>query len=134
MIPLLIDVDTGIDDAFGLLFAFGRPDAEVVGVSTVAGNVSLEKATRNTRAVLALAGRSDIPVWPGCAAPLLKVAEDASDIHGATGLGHAKLPEVARARRSADPRDRRHPARPRARMRANWFWWRPGRSPTSPPR
>ena len=93
MIPLLIDVDTGIDDAFGLLFALGRPDARVVGVSTVAGNVGLDKATRNTRAVLELAGRADIPVYPGCAAPLLKTARDASDIHGATGLGGAELPE-----------------------------------------
>ena len=66
--PLVIDVDTGIDDAFGLLFACASPRARVVGVSTVAGNVDLERATRNTRAVLALAGRADIPVWPGCAA------------------------------------------------------------------
>ena len=93
MIPLLIDVDTGIDDAFGLLFALGRPDANLLAVTTVAGNVGLDKASRNTRAVLALAGRADIPVYPGCAAPLLKVAEDASDIHGATGLGAAHLPE-----------------------------------------
>jgi purine nucleosidase len=94
MIPLLIDVDTGIDDAFGLLFALGRADATVIAVSTVAGNVGLDKATRNTRAVLALAGRSDIPVYPGCAGPLVGVAQDASDIHGATGLGHAELAEV----------------------------------------
>jgi purine nucleosidase len=95
MIPLLIDVDTGIDDAFGLLLALGRPDAKILGVSTVAGNVGLDRATRNTRAVLALAGRPDIPVWPGCAAPLVKVAADASDIHGATGLGHAELSDAA---------------------------------------
>jgi len=91
--PLVIDVDTGIDDAFGLLFACASPRARVVGVSTVAGNVDLERATRNTRAVLALAGRADIPVWPGCAAPILHAPADASVVHGVSGLGHAILPE-----------------------------------------
>ena len=93
MIPLLIDVDTGIDDAYALLYALADPNAHLLGVSTVAGNVDLAKATRNTRAVLALGGRSDIPVWPGAAAPLLKTAADASYVHGASGLGEAVLPE-----------------------------------------
>jgi purine nucleosidase len=97
MTPLLIDVDTGIDDAFGLLYALAAPKTNIVGVSTVAGNVSLNHATRNTRAVLALAGRADIPVWSGAASPLLQSARDASDIHGATGLGYATLPEPAPA-------------------------------------
>jgi len=92
-VPLIIDVDTGIDDAFGLLYALAQPSIRVLGVASVAGNVDLAKATRNTRAVLALAGRADIPVWPGCAAPLLRAPEDASIIHGATGLGYAVLPE-----------------------------------------
>ena len=67
--------------------------AEILGVSTVVGNVSLAAATRNTRAVLALAGRADIPVWPGAATAISIAVRDASDIHGATGLGHAVLPE-----------------------------------------
>src|SRR5271170_7073700 len=92
-IPLIIDVDTGIDDAFGLLYALAQPSIRVLGVASVAGNVDLAKATRNTRAVLALCGRSDIPVWPGCAAPLLHAPEDASIIHGESGLGWAVLPE-----------------------------------------
>ena len=92
-IPLIIDVDTGIDDAFGLLYALAQPSVRLIGVASVAGNVDLAKATRNTRAVLALGGRTDIPVWPGCAAPLLRAPEDASVIHGATGLGYAVLPE-----------------------------------------
>ena len=97
MTPLILDVDTGIDDAFALIYALGRPDAQLIGVSAVVGNVSLAAATRNTRAVLALAGRPDIPVWPGAAAPLLGGASDASDIHGETGLGYAVLPEPAPA-------------------------------------
>jgi purine nucleosidase len=91
--PLILDVDTGIDDAFALLYALGRPDAQLLGVSTVVGNVSLAVATRNTRAVLALCRRPDIPVWPGAASPLLGTASDASDIHGESGLGYAILPE-----------------------------------------
>ncbi|HEY3718598.1 MAG TPA: nucleoside hydrolase, partial [Roseiarcus sp.] len=71
-IPLIIDVDTGIDDAFGLLYALAQPSIRLIGVASVAGNVDLAKATRNTLAVLALGGRADIPVWPGCPAPLLR--------------------------------------------------------------
>ncbi|HEY3720585.1 MAG TPA: nucleoside hydrolase, partial [Roseiarcus sp.] len=70
-----------------------QPSVRLVGVASVAGNVDLAKATRNTLAVLALGGRADIPVWPGCPAPLLRAPEDASVIHGATGLGWAVLPE-----------------------------------------
>ena len=91
--PLVIDVDTGIDDAFALLYACAHKEAQILGVSTVVGNVSLAAATRNTRAVLALAGRPDIPVWPGAATAISIAMKDASEIHGATGLGHAILPE-----------------------------------------
>ena len=62
-------------------------------MSTVVGNVSLAAATRNTRAVMALAGRGDIPVWPGAATAISVAVRDASEIHGKTGLGHAVLPE-----------------------------------------
>jgi inosine-uridine nucleoside N-ribohydrolase len=95
MTPFILDVDTGIDDAFALLFALAAKNAKLIGVSTVEGNVSLDKATTNTRAVLALARRADIPVWPGAASPLLGAASDASDIHGADGLGYAVLPAPA---------------------------------------
>ena len=54
---------------------------------------SLDAATRNTRAVLALAGRNEIPVWPGSATPLSNFAADARAVHGETGLGYAVLPE-----------------------------------------
>jgi len=91
--PLVIDVDTGIDDAFALLYACAHTQAQILGVSTVVGNVSLAAATRNTRAVLALAGRGDIPVWPGAATAISIAVRDASEVHGATGLGHAVLPE-----------------------------------------
>ena len=91
--PLLIDVDTGIDDALALLYACAQADVHIVGVTTVVGNVSLDSATRNTRAVLNLARRPDIPVWRGSANPLSNAAGDAREVHGKTGLGHAVLPE-----------------------------------------
>jgi purine nucleosidase len=98
---LVIDVDTGIDDALALLYACAEPHAHMLGVSTVVGNVSLEAATRNTRAVLSLAGRSDIPVWPGSATPLSNFAADARAVHGETGLGYAVLPEPPQSPRGA---------------------------------
>ena len=90
---LFVDVDTGIDDAFALLYACAETEARLLGVSTVVGNVSLANATRNTRAVLALAGRADVPVSPGAAFPLAPEPNDARAVHGATGLGHAILPD-----------------------------------------
>src|SRR5271165_1052954 len=91
--PLVIDVDTGIDDALALLYACAHEQAQILGVSTVVGNVSLSAATRNTRAVLALARRAEIPVWPGAATALSVAVRDASEVHGKSGLGHAVLPE-----------------------------------------
>ena len=74
--PLLIDCDTGIDDALALLYAAASPDAEIVGVSCVAGNVELPHIVRNTLAVLSLAGREDIAVAAGRAAPIVTATAD----------------------------------------------------------
>jgi purine nucleosidase len=90
--PLLIDCDTGIDDALALLYAVASPEAEVVGVSCVAGNVELPHIVRNTLAVLELAGRMDIPVAAGADRPLVRPLRTAADTHGPTGLGYAELP------------------------------------------
>ena len=111
---LFVDVDTGIDDAFALLYACAETEARLVGVSTVVGNVSLANATRNTRAVLALVGRSDVPVSPGAAFPLAPEPNDARAVHGATGLGHANLPEPPEPAdlRPCRRRDRRRGRRP----------------------
>ncbi len=91
--PIVIDVDTGIDDALALLYACAHEQAQILGVSSVVGNVGLSAATRNTRAVLALARRAEIPVWPGAGAPLSIAMRDASEVHGESGLGYAVLPE-----------------------------------------
>jgi inosine-uridine nucleoside N-ribohydrolase len=88
--PLIIDVDTGVDDAVALAFAIAK-GANLVGVTTVAGNVSIDVATRNTLDVLAYLGREDIPVHRGSSRPLVADYDDARDVHGANGLGGMEL-------------------------------------------
>ena len=90
--PLLIDCDTGIDDALALLYACASPDAEIVGVSCVAGNVELPHVVRNTLAVMELAGRGEVEVAAGRDAPIARPLRIADDTHGPTGLGYAQLP------------------------------------------
>ncbi len=92
-VPLLLDVDTGIDDALALLYACASPDAELVAVTCLAGNAALEDTARNTRAVLDLAGRSDVEVAAGRPTPLLRTLEITPETHGPRGLGYAQLPE-----------------------------------------
>ena len=91
-IPLLIDCDTGIDDALALLYAAASPEAEIVGVSCVAGNVELADVVRNTLAVLELAGRADVEVAAGAERPMARPLRTAADTHGPTGVGYAQLP------------------------------------------
>ncbi len=92
-IPLLLDVDTGIDDALALLYAVASPEAELVAVTALHGNAPVGDTERNTRAVLELAGRADVEVAAGSAAPLLRPLETTPETHGPHGLGYAALPE-----------------------------------------
>lgn len=85
--PLWIDCDTGIDDALALVLGALDPAADLVGVSTVAGNCPLPQATENTLRVLELAGNRRSPVHPGAAGPLAGVSHDARHVHGDDGLG-----------------------------------------------
>jgi purine nucleosidase len=96
-IPLLLDVDTGIDDSMALLYAIGSPDAEIVAVTCVAGNVDARQVAENTRAVLELAGRPDIEVALGREVPLVRALETAPETHGPRGLGYAELPSATTA-------------------------------------
>lgn len=99
-IPLIIDTDPGVDDAVALLLAAGSPEVELLAVTTVFGNVELERTTDNARRLLALAGRPDVPVAAGAARPLVHVQPtDAADWHGADGLGGgaSTLPEPTAA-------------------------------------
>jgi purine nucleosidase len=84
--PVIIDCDPGHDDALALLLAAGDPRLRLLGVTTVAGNQTLAKTTRNALRILALAGVPDVPVAAGCARPLVGELTVAEDIHGASGL------------------------------------------------
>lgn len=99
-VPVILDVDTGIDDALALLFAAAHPDIDVLGVTCVAGNTGLDQVVDNTLRVLDLADAADVPVAAGAARPLLAPARAASHVHGADGLGGIALP--ATRRRAAD--------------------------------
>jgi purine nucleosidase/pyrimidine-specific ribonucleoside hydrolase len=92
VIPVLIDCDPGQDDAIALLLALASPELEVVGVTTVAGNQTLDKTTTNALSVLELAGRADVPVATGAERPLVRDLVTAADAHGETGLDGPDLP------------------------------------------
>jgi purine nucleosidase len=94
---IILDCDPGIDDALAIAFAHGHPAIELVGVTTVAGNVGLAKTTANALAVCEFVGAAGTPVTAGCAGPLLRPALDARQVHGDSGLGGAALPPPAGA-------------------------------------
>ena len=89
---IILDCDPGIDDALAIAFAHGHPGIDLVGVTTVAGNVGLAKTTANALAVCEFIGAAGTPVTPGSPAPLLRPPMDARHVHGDTGLGGAQLP------------------------------------------
>jgi inosine-uridine nucleoside N-ribohydrolase len=90
---IILDCDPGIDDAIAILLALASPELDLAAVTTVAGNVSLDRTTANGLRVLELAGRTDVPLAAGCDRPLVRTAEgDASDVHATDGLGGVGLP------------------------------------------
>ncbi len=89
---LILDVDTGIDDSLALLYAAGSPDAELVAVTCVSGNIDARQVAINTRAILELAGRTDVEVALGREVPLVRALQTSPETHGPQGLGHAELP------------------------------------------
>lgn len=94
---VLLDVDTGVDDSIALLYALNKPDFEIVGISTVCGNVEAWLAAENTLKILDLADAPDIPVAVGTEKPMVKEWEGrVAFIHGENGLGNVALPESKR--------------------------------------
>lgn len=89
--PVIIDTDPGLDDAVAILYALRAPAFEVLGLTTLAGNVGLDRTTANAGSILALAG-SSAPVIRGAAAPLHRAPFPATEVHGADGLGGVDLP------------------------------------------
>ena len=94
--PILLDCDPGHDDAIALLLALASPELELRGVTTVAGNQTLEKTTANAIRVLDFAGRDDIPVARGADRPFLRDPFVAAYVHGDTGLDGPDLPPPQR--------------------------------------
>ncbi|MFC4986517.1 nucleoside hydrolase [Saliphagus infecundisoli] len=90
--PLLIDTDPGCDDALALALALEDPTLEVVGLTTVHGNTTVEATTHNARALLEVLGRTDVPIAAGADRPLLADLETAEHIHGEGGI-RGELPE-----------------------------------------
>jgi purine nucleosidase len=88
---IILDCDPGIDDALAIAFAHGHPDIDLVGITTVAGNVGLDRTTQNALAVCEFIG-ANVPVTAGCATPLVRPALEARHVHGESGLGGATLP------------------------------------------
>ncbi|WP_127361612.1 nucleoside hydrolase [Actinacidiphila soli] len=90
---IIVDTDPGIDDALAILYLLGCEDADVVGVTTVAGNADIDIVTSNALSILELVGRSDIPVAAGAHGPLNgQRPPKSSSSHGADGLGSAPRP------------------------------------------
>jgi len=95
--PILLDCDPGHDDAIALLLALASPEVELVGVTTVAGNQTLDKTTANAIRVLEFAGRPEIPVAAGADRPLVREPFVAAYVHGETGMDGPDLPPPQRA-------------------------------------
>lgn len=91
----IIDCDPGQDDAVALFLAFASPEIDVLGITTVGGNVPLELTQRNARMMCDIAGVTDVPVFAGCDKPMRRPLRTAEYIHGATGIDGIEVFEPA---------------------------------------
>lgn len=90
---IILDCDPGHDDAVAMLLAWGSPEIELIGVTTVVGNQTIDKVTRNALSVARVAGIAGVPFARGSERPLVREIETAGDIHGDSGLDGPVLPE-----------------------------------------
>ncbi len=90
--PIFLDCDPGHDDAIALLLALASPELDLLGVTTVHGNQTLDKTTENALRVLELAGRTDVPVARGADRPLARELHVAAHVHGESGMDGPDLP------------------------------------------
>ncbi|GAA4142011.1 nucleoside hydrolase [Leifsonia shinshuensis] len=93
MEKIILDCDPGHDDAIALMLAHGNPEIELLAVTTVAGNQTLDKVTRNALSVARVAGIAGVPFAAGADRPLVRPIEVAPSIHGESGLDGPVLPE-----------------------------------------
>jgi inosine-uridine nucleoside N-ribohydrolase len=92
---IILDVDPGHDDAVAIMLACGARDLDLLAVTTVAGNVPLEKTTRNALRVLSLISHTGVPVAAGASSPLRRPLRTAEDIHGESGLEGPEIPDAS---------------------------------------
>ncbi|EPY39045.1 purine nucleosidase [Angomonas deanei] len=90
---IILDCDPGLDDAVAILLAHGNPDIELLAVTTVVGNQTLEKVSKNALYVAEVAGMTGVRFAAGCVRPLVRPVTTAGDIHGESGLGGVQLPD-----------------------------------------
>lgn len=90
-LPIIIDTDPGIDDVLAFLYLTGRPEVEIVGLTTVHGNVPASTGARNALKALEVAGAPEVPVVVGVDRPLVHGAATAEEVHGGDGMGDAGL-------------------------------------------
>jgi len=98
---IIMDVDTGVDDAFAVLFAAMHPDINLLGITCVDGNTNVDQVVANTFKVLDAAGAGDIPVARGAVRPLLGKSQYAEYVHGKDGMCDLG---IAPSHRTVDPR------------------------------
>lgn len=96
MIPIILDMDPGIDDAVALSIALSNPSIDIKLLTSVAGNVSVDKTTNNLLKLTTFFHQTQIPVAKGAAAPLKKDFSDAAYIHGESGMPGYDLPQVTK--------------------------------------
>ena len=94
-IPVIMDTDTGVDDAMAILLACSDEKINLLGVTAVTGNQTVDKTSRNCLQILELAGHTEIPVAKGAAHPLYRPVRTAAKVHGPEGLGNVTLPQPA---------------------------------------
>ncbi len=95
--PIILDCDPGHDDAIALLLALASPEIELLGVTTVSGNQTLDKTTANALRILEFAGRADVPVHAGADTPFVRERDVAAHVHGESGLDGPTLPDPSTA-------------------------------------
>ncbi|MGB5953017.1 MAG: nucleoside hydrolase [Ornithinimicrobium sp.] len=90
---IILDCDPGHDDVFAMMLAHGSPDIELLAITTVVGNQTLDKVTYNARSVARVMGMDGIPIAAGCTRPLIRALTVAAEVHGESGLDGPDLPE-----------------------------------------
>jgi inosine-uridine nucleoside N-ribohydrolase len=102
-LPVVIDTDAGIDDAVALALAARSPELTILAATTSYGNAPVALSTRNTKAILRLLERPDVPVLAGADRPLVRPLVTAPETHGASGVGYAPVADPADADSRGDP-------------------------------